>query len=30
MNMREYNSIWNNVPNGWHIVGGMIVPPKRK
>lgn len=30
MSMRENNSIWNNVPNGWYVVGGMIVPPKRK
>lgn len=26
--MREENSIWNNVPNGWYICGGMVIPPK--
>jgi len=24
--MRQENSIWNNVPNGWCICGGMIIP----
>lgn len=28
--MRENNSIWNNIPNGWSICDGMIVPPKKK
>ena len=25
--MREENSIWNNVPSGWRICGGLVVPP---
>lgn len=25
--MRKNNSIWNNIPSGWCIRGGMIVPP---
>jgi len=28
--MRKENSIWNNVPNGWYICGGMVVPPKKQ
>lgn len=24
--MRQENSIWDNVPNGWCICGGMIIP----
>lgn len=28
--MRANNSIFNNVPNGWYICGGMAVPPPRK
>lgn len=27
--MRAYNSIFNNVPNGWYICGGMAVPPRK-
>lgn len=25
--MRKYNSIWNNIPYGWYLRGGMILPP---
>lgn len=29
--MREENSIWNNVPSGWRICGGLIAtPPNNK
>ena len=28
--MREYNSIWNKVPNGFGVGGGMIVPLKKQ
>ena len=24
--MRKNNSIFDSVPNGWHICGGMIAP----
>lgn len=26
--MREYNSIFNNIPPGWYICGGLAVPPE--
>ena len=25
--MREENSIWDNIPSGWCISGGLAVPP---
>lgn len=27
--MRANNSIFNNVPNGWCICGGMVVPSRK-
>lgn len=24
--MRKNNSVWDNIPRGWYIRGGMIVP----
>ena len=26
--MRKNNSIFNSVPNGWCVCGGMLVPKK--
>ena len=28
--MRKNNSIFDSVPNGWGICGGMIVPKNNK
>lgn len=27
--MRANNSIFNNVPNGWCVCGGMVVPSRK-
>lgn len=24
--MRKENTVWNVIPSGWYISGGMIVP----
>lgn len=28
--MRKNNSIFDSVPNGWYVCGGMIVPKNNK
>lgn len=25
--MRKNNSVWDNIPYGWYITGGMTLPP---